>query len=234
MENESELKCISGPRIGLEKPKLEITVDGAGKFALLGNTYRYCSLWSEASTWGNLFPPIDGESVSVPSGLCLLVDIPKSPKLRLVSVAGGALIFPSNENPNHKASFDARYINIFGGTMEIGTEKHPYTSKLTITMHGEKSDPSMPIFGKKSIGVSYGVLDIHGVQKTSWTELDATVLPFENQLTVVEEVDWEVGDYLMITSTDYDQDHTEFGTITAISTIEFGKSTITLDKPFQH
>ena len=87
------------------------------------------------------------------------------------------------------------------GTMEIGTEKHPYTSKLTITMYGEKYDPPMPIFGKKSIGVHYGVLDIHGAPKMSWTDLDSTVLPGDTQLTLVEEVDWVVGDYIMITST---------------------------------
>ena len=71
---------------------------GAGNFALQGNTYRYCSLWSEESTWGDLLPPIDGESVAVPNGLCLLVDIRNSPKLRLVQVDGGALIFPSYDN----------------------------------------------------------------------------------------------------------------------------------------
>jgi len=70
-------------------------------------------------------------------------------------------------------------------------------------MHGEKYDPAMPIFGKKSIGVSFGTLDIHGIHKTSWTELDTTVLPGETQLTLVEEVDWEIGDYIMITSTGY-------------------------------
>jgi hypothetical protein len=233
---DEELTCTSDERPGsyVEDPKLEITVAGAGQVALQGNTYRYCSLWSEDSTWGQLLPPIDGESVSVPSGLCLLVDIQHSPKLRLVSVDGGALIFPSkDDDPSYEATFDARYINIFRGTMEVGTEKHPYKSKLTITMHGERSDPAQPIFGKKSIGVSYGVLDMHGVQKKSWTELDATVTAGLNELTVVEEVDWEVGDYLMITSTDYDQDHAEFGTITGITT-DNGKSTITLDTPFAH
>ena len=82
----TELKCTSNARIGAweQPPKLEITMTGAGNFALQGNNYRYCSLWSEESTWGNLLLPIDGESVAVPNGLCLLVDIKNSPKLRLV------------------------------------------------------------------------------------------------------------------------------------------------------
>ena len=117
--------------------------------------------------------------------------------------------------------------------MEIGTEAHPYKSKLTITMYGEKYDPPMPIFGKKSIGVSFGVLDIHGVHKTSWTELDSTVEPDATQLTVVEEVDWEAGDHIMITSTDYDQFHTEFANIVS-NTISGGKSILTLDTAFKY
>ena len=73
----TEIKCTTAARLGAweEDPKLEMTMAGAGKIALQGNVYRYCSLWSEESTWGDLLAPIDGESVAVPSGLCLLVDI---------------------------------------------------------------------------------------------------------------------------------------------------------------
>ena len=91
-------------------------------------------------------------------------------------VDGGSIIFPSNDaDPNYHATFDAHYVMINNGTMEVGTERHPYKSKLTMTMHGEKYDPAMPIFGKKAIGVMFGVLDIHGIQKKSWTDLDTTV-----------------------------------------------------------
>lgn len=170
----------------------------------------------------------------MPSGLCLLVDIQNSPKLKLVQVDGGALIFPSHDDdPSYQATFDARYIMINRGLLEIGTEKHPYKSRLTITMHGEKYDPAMPIFGKKSIGVHFGVLDIHGVHKKSWTDLDSTVMPGDTQMTLVEEVDWEVGDYIMITSTDYDQYEAEFFTVTD-NAVSNGKSTLTLDKALKY
>ena len=46
-------------------------------------------------------------------------------------------------------------------------------------------------------------------------------------------VDWSIGDKIMITSTDYDQDQAEFGIITGISD-DGSKSTITLDTPFQY
>ena len=139
----------------------------------------------------------------MPKGLCLLVDIDTSPKLKLVQVDGGSLIFPPDADPNHHRTFDARYIMINNGTMIVGTEDHPYTSKLTITMYGEKYDPAMPIYGKKSIGVRFGTLDMHGITKKSWTDLESTISPGASSLTLVELVDWEAGDLIMVTSTGY-------------------------------
>lgn len=120
--------------------------------------------------------------------------------------------------------------------MEIGTEKHPYTSKLTITMYGEKYDPAMPIYGKKSIGCRFCTLDIHGVHKKSWTDLDATIESGATTLTLVEDVDWVIGDTIMVTSTDYDQWQAEFRTITKVETTASDpkKSTLTVDKAFKH
>jgi hypothetical protein len=46
------------------------------------------------------------------------------------------LIFAPHIDPNHQRFFDARYIFVNGGYMEVGTEAYPYTSKLTMTMHG--------------------------------------------------------------------------------------------------
>ena len=122
----TEVSCKTGPRIGKweQDPKTEFFIRGVGNVALQDNVFRYCSAWSQESTWGSLFPPVDGESVAVPKGLCLLVDIDKSPKLNLVVVDGGSLIFPSDDaNPDHHREFDATYIMVNNGTLEIGTEK---------------------------------------------------------------------------------------------------------------
>lgn len=88
----------------------------------------YVNLWSSDTTWGGEFQPMDGESVYVPSGLNLMVDIDESPMLNLVMVEG-TIIFPSNDtNTDHHRKFHARYIFITNGTMEVGTEKYPYQS----------------------------------------------------------------------------------------------------------
>ena len=92
--------------------------------------FRYVSRWSDDSTWGGLFAPVEGESVAVPRGLHLLVDIPESPKLNAVIVDGGSLIFPSDEDESHLRPFDANVIFVRDGVFEAGTESEPYTSQL--------------------------------------------------------------------------------------------------------
>jgi len=122
-----------------------------------------------------------GESVSVPAGLNLLVDVDETPELNLVIVDGGSIIFPPSDNPNHHRQFHAHYVFVNNGYFEAGTEEEPYTSKLTITMYGNKRDPYMPTYGNKCIGVRYSTIDIHGETRTpTWSELESTVLANQN------------------------------------------------------
>jgi hypothetical protein len=105
------------------------------------------------------------------------VDVDSTPELNLVMVEG-ALIFAPDSDANHERYFDARYIFLNQGYMEVGTEDHPYTSKLTITMHGNVSDPYLPIFGNKCIAVKESTLDMHGIKRVpTWTVLHETALP---------------------------------------------------------
>ena len=88
-------------------------MEGQGKVATQGRLYRYVSLWSQSSTWGGLFAPVDGESVAVPEGLNLLVDIDVSPVLNAIIIDGGSLIFPSNDDDlTHHREFDAHIIYV--------------------------------------------------------------------------------------------------------------------------
>jgi len=133
---------------------------------------------------------MEGESVYVPVGLNLYVDIDRSPILNAVIVEG-SIIFAPETDPNHERFFDAKYIFVSGGLMEVGTEEFPYTSKITITMHGLLSDPYLPIYGNKVIGVRYGTLDMHGVVRDkTWTVLDQTVEAGSSVIHLQEAVDW--------------------------------------------
>jgi len=63
-----------------------------------------------------------------------LVDIDRSPILNAI-ICEGSLIFAPSVDANHQRTFDAHYIFVRNGRMEVGTEEFPYTSKITITMH---------------------------------------------------------------------------------------------------
>jgi len=135
--------------------------------------FIYVFLWSDGTdTWGGELAPLDGETIVIPLGFNLLVDIDTSPKLVAVIVQGG-LIFAPEADPLHQRTFDAHYIYVDGGYMQVGTEEFPYTSKITITMHSTIDDPYIPVYGNKCIGLRFGTLDLHGVEKEPvWTVME--------------------------------------------------------------
>ncbi|XP_051002201.1 cell surface hyaluronidase [Acomys russatus] len=98
---------------------------------------------------------------------------------------GGLLVFGDDKDGSRNITLRTRYILIQdGGALHIGAEKCRYRSKATITLYGKSDEgESMPIFGKKFIGVKAGgTLELHGAQRTSWTMLARTLhssgLPF--------------------------------------------------------
>ena len=106
-----------------------------------------------------------------------MVDIDSSPRLNAIIVEGSLIFAPNDANPNHLRTFDAKYIFVNMGKMEVGTEEFPYTSKIIITMHGQLSDPYLPTYGNKVIGVKHGQLDMHGPKRfPTWTVLETTSL----------------------------------------------------------
>jgi hypothetical protein len=64
---------------------------------------------------------MEGDSVSIPAGLHLLVDIDSTPILDAIIVEG-SLIFAPDTDPTHERTFDAYYIMVMGGALEVGTE----------------------------------------------------------------------------------------------------------------
>ena len=180
---------------------------------------------------------MEGESIFVPKGLNLLVDVDSTPVLNAVVVEGSIIFAPHVSDNAHRRTFDARYVFVNGGRMEVGTEENPYTSKIVITMHGKISDPYLPIYGNKVIGIRHGTLDMHGPTRTpTWTVLETTVLPGANQITLQTAVDWQVGEQIGIAPTSFEAREAEKRYITAIDNSNPSKPVLTLDEPllFKH
>jgi len=219
-------------------PRLSIHQEGFGNVATQGKTFLYVSKWSDSETWGGDLSPRDGEAVSIPKGQHLLFDIDVGPKLSFVAVEG-SLIFPSDVDPNHHRSFDAHYILVKGGYMEAGTEEYRYTSKLTITMWSTKYDPNVPIFGNKVIGVNYGELEMHGIErKITWTDMSETAEIGATSITLSAMtngavLDWAVGEEIVIAPTGYSGRDAEQRTIASITDTDTNP-VITFTEPLIH
>uniref|UniRef100_A0A3Q3BD95 hyaluronoglucosaminidase n=1 Tax=Kryptolebias marmoratus TaxID=37003 RepID=A0A3Q3BD95_KRYMA len=70
------------------------------------------------------------------------------------------------------------------GELHIGSPDCPYKGNLTISLFGrlDDSDEEHPHFGRKFIGVGTGgTLEMHGKKKLSWTFLNKTLQPEDNQ-----------------------------------------------------
>jgi len=119
--------------------------------------------------------------------------------------------------------------------MEVGTEEFPYTSKITITMHGTVADPYLPVYGNKVIGVRQGKLDMHGVKRNpTWTVLEKTSDANSTTITLRDEVDWVAGEMINIAPTDFEVDHAEVRMIKSIDKTDPKKPVITLDKKLDY
>ena len=191
--------------------------------------YKYANYWSDLDTWSGEYLPKDGDTVHIPVGQTLVVDIDKSPILKAVLIEG-SLIFAPSSSPTHQRTFDAEYIFVSTNALfEAGTETNRYTSKLTITMHGTKESAQLPIYGNKGIFVRHGTFDMHGAERQhTWTELATTVEKGKNQITLNVKTDWSVGEEIVIAPTDFDRDHAETFKITGVDN-SGTKSVLTLN-----
>ena len=181
----------------------------------------YVARWSDTDTWGGDFIPGYGDAVEIPAGRALLYDVDSTPILSFITVMG-SLIFAPEADKTHHRTFDAQYVIVNGGYLEIGTEEFPYDSKLTITMHGDEYAPALPIYGNKVIAVIKGRLEMHGPERSHvWTELETTASAGATSITLVDvggtDLDWQVGEDIVIASTDFVGRHAEQRTITGVT-----------------
>lgn len=229
----TSVTCTTDKRPGLPATKTHIYIKGQGYTSNQERTFTYVNFWSHTETWGGEYAPVDGESVYVPEGLNLLVDIETSPKLNLVIVEG-ELIFAPETDPTHMRTFDASYIFMNKGKMQVGTEDFPYTSKIQFTMYGDVYSPYIPVFGNKVIGVRAGILDMHGAErKPTWTQMETTSEVGDNTITLSQEVDWVAGDLISIAPSDYERTHYEKMTVASVDNSNKDKPVITLTEPLE-
>lgn len=100
--------------------------------------------------------------------------------LNSFGVLTGLVVFADNKEGSNNITLRVHFILIEeGGALHIGAAKCRYRSNATITLVGRSDDttvPPVPNFGRKFVGVRPGgTLELHGVQRPSWTLLTRTV-----------------------------------------------------------
>ena len=112
---------------------VRLTIDGVGAAAAGPNaSYSYVDLWSQPSSWGGNPPPTNGDTVVIPEGQSIVLDI--SPPYLYMVVVMGNLTFDRRD-----IELNTSYIFVQGGSLTIGTEDEPFTQRAIITLHGSRA-----------------------------------------------------------------------------------------------
>ena len=119
--------------------------------------FRYLDRWSQVNTWQYDEPPLEGDTVVIPQGQTILMDV--SPPTLLVLLVQGVLVWDIQDS----LTLDATYIWVNGGTFQIGTEQQPFPYNATITLHGDRySTIELPFIGSKCLAVDGVGMGIFG------------------------------------------------------------------------
>jgi cell migration-inducing and hyaluronan-binding protein len=197
-------------------------------FAVLGSregqaqSAARATKWSDPASWPNKKVPAAGDKVEIASGKEVLLDV-SPPALGGVTV-NGKLTF--DDKADHELTTEWVMIH---GELAIGTEAKPYTHKATITLTNNVKDEQMMGMGDRGIMLSGGTLNLHGNRTNTWTKLSKTAAAGSNSIEVLNAAQWQVGDEIVLASTDFDPHQAERRTIAAI-----GGNTITLDKQLEY
>lgn len=169
--------------------------------------------WSNPATWGGKVPAA-GDVVTIPMGKQVLVDT-DVPKL------GGLTVLGDLAFADRPTTLRSRYIMVHG-SFWMGTDAHPLTSQITVVLDGSSTDSMM--MGATNMGADVfgamggGRIEMHGRDEgRTWTRLAQTAPAGSTSLSLMDAVGWQAGDRIVLASSDFDVDHKERLTVTAVS-----------------
>jgi len=214
--------------------------------------------WLDAATW-DAGVPDDTLRAIIPQGIT--VDIAGTDHVAKEVVVQGVLNVEESAGTTKTLTSDWVHVNS-GGLFQIGSESDRYDENdfvLTLTGTDPLADHVIELANGTDIVVNNnngflmaagaGRFQFFGQEKLSFTKLSATAEVGANQIQVANliernfdgvtsaasdgQVDWEVGDQIVIASSSFDYSHEDVRTITAISSAG-DSSTLTLDQPLTY
>lgn len=135
-------------------------------------------------------------------------------------------------------NFKAKSIKVFGKLL-AGSATCRLRNKMSITLYGSRAEtPTGGDDWTKGIYVANGTIEVHGAQYfPTWTRLARSVLPADTVIFLQDTVNWEVGQSIVVTTTELkdsrDYNRNEERIIKAVySTIYANVSAIEVTEPF--
>ena len=127
-------------------------------------------MWSNEHTWANIPPyrlPVDGDTVKLPLGSCVKIDIHECamPRLKYLEING---LLTSLDDGTPRAIY-ANNIWVRAGELQIGTPEERYSSRFTIKLLGGSREDNWAFHAGTQVGnkalVVTGTLSLHGPEK---------------------------------------------------------------------
>ena len=164
--------------------------------------------WHADATWLGGLVPTSGD-VTLPSNSKVIISQSVIGQLGIITVPETSeLIF--DENEASPIALDLTGMDI-QGAIRAGSETCRYLTELTITLYGTRpndlniqgqSSTATPTYKGISVNGDGGILSMHGKRYyPTWTRLAETVPAGQDYLLVQEEVNWEIGQEIVLTTT---------------------------------
>lgn len=161
--------------------------------------------WQDASTWANGTVPTDGARVRIPCN-CWVTNHATTAKLQWIHVEG---VLDVCDHCTTLFRTHTIYIPMLGRMM-VGTSSMPIAPDVTAGIEF-LSGPEVGLAGDYLPGdwqilscglVCHGEFKACGAARTPWVEADATLAANTTQISVLRDVDWKVGDEVLVAGTD--------------------------------
>ncbi|XP_064506857.1 fibrocystin isoform X1 [Pseudopipra pipra] len=202
---------------------IQVTLKEKERVALpIPDPYDAVLKWSHPETWhdvgkgwggSNCSIPGPGEDVIILPNRTILVDT-ALPPLRGLYILG-TLEFPSNSSN----VLSVACVVVLGGALRVGSFQHPLERdlKLLVLLRASEGIYCDRLEGINvhpgNIGV-YGQVQIYSAYpKMPWTYLGTNIAPGNERIFVEDEVDWDHGGDIVITSSSYEAHQAELVTL---------------------
>ena len=205
-----------------------------GTFLHINETINYSVLsnWSDPSSWPSGKVPVDGEMVIIDSGVELLLDV-STANLSDLIIDGSLFISPDSGNLQITAS----NIWVRRGKLQAGTKSIPFppSVKFTILLTSNEGDSELlaqSVDAGNNVLLVTGTLGLFGSDasdRSSPSILTRTAKRGSANITLSIAPAWNQGDKLIITTTDFETNHTELNTVAGVS-----DDVVTLSSPLNY